>query len=120
MFEKDRKVILDHPNASGIGNAYLPVTKNHDVLALFGSSSKDYSEVDLGDLTDPFNMLFLPMNELVFQNGLYDLTRTPDLSGFFSDGPTCWVGNHFDQQQKRLSSIRIIVGASCKRSCLAS
>ena len=64
----------------------LPVTHSHDVLPLFGSNTRDYNEVDVGDISDPFHILSLPMNELVTVDGKLDETRTPDLSGHFSTG----------------------------------
>lgn len=69
---------------------YLPVTKSHDVMPLFGSTTSDYNEVDVAELLDPFLLISLPMNEMVVYNGdatgKYDLTRTPDLSGNFFTG----------------------------------
>jgi hypothetical protein len=84
--EQERAPAQNFPPGSSNETRYLPVTKHHDVLALFGSNTADYSEVDVGDLSDPFHLLFLPMNELVTRAGAYDLTRTPDLSGRFYTG----------------------------------
>ncbi len=85
-FEQERAPAQNFPPGSSNETRYLPVTKTHDVLALFGSNTADYSEVDVGDLTNPFHLLFLPMNELVTRAGAYDLARTPDLSGRFYTG----------------------------------
>lgn len=84
--EQERLPEQNFPLGSSNEDHYLPVTKNHDVLPLFGSNTADYNEVDIADLKDPFHMLFLPMNELVTRAGEYDLTRTPDLSGNFFSG----------------------------------
>lgn len=67
-------------------DSYLPVTKIHDVVPLFGSNTSDYNEVDLGELLDPYHVLYLPMNELVTRGGEYDLRKTPDLSGRHQTG----------------------------------
>ncbi|RKH04947.1 LamG domain-containing protein [Corallococcus carmarthensis] len=85
-FEQERLPSQSFPPGQSNAAHYLPVTKTHDVLALFGSNTGDYNEVDLGELMDPFHLLFLPMNELVTRAGAYDLTRTPDLSGHFFTG----------------------------------
>ncbi|NBC44014.1 LamG domain-containing protein [Corallococcus exiguus] len=85
-FEQERLPSQSFPPGQSNAAHYLPVTKTHDVLALFGSNTADYNEVDLGELMDPFHLLFLPMNELVTRAGAYDLTRTPDLSGRFFTG----------------------------------
>ena len=85
-FEQERLPSQNFPSGQSNEAHYLPVTKTHDVLALFGSNTADYNEVDLGELMDPFQLLFLPMNELVTRAGAYDLTRTPDLSGRFFTG----------------------------------
>ncbi|MBN9687524.1 LamG domain-containing protein [Corallococcus sp. NCSPR001] len=85
-FEQERLPSQSFPPGQSNAAHYLPVTKTHDVLALFGSNTADYNEVDLGELMDPFHLLFLPMNELVTRAGAYDLTRTPDLSGHFFTG----------------------------------
>jgi len=84
--EQERAPEQNFPPGSSNENHYLPVTKTHDVLALFGSNTGDYNEVDIGELVDPFHVLSLPMNELVTRAGAYDLTRTPDLSGNFYTG----------------------------------
>jgi hypothetical protein len=85
-FEQERPGAQNLPPGSSNETRYLPVTKTHDVLALFGSNTNDYNEIDIGDLTNPYHLLFLPMNELVTRAGAYDLTRTPDLSGRFYTG----------------------------------
>ncbi|MCP3101503.1 LamG domain-containing protein [Myxococcus sp. K15C18031901] len=85
-FEQERAPEQNFPAGSNNDAHYLPVTKTHDVLALFGSNTADYNEVDIGELVDPFHVLSLPMNELVTRAGAYDLTRTPDLSGRFFTG----------------------------------
>ncbi len=82
-FERERTPIQTWPRNTSNGTRYLPATKNHDVIPFFGSNTLDYNEVDIGDLSDPFHLLFLPMNELVTLGGEYDLTKTPDLSGGF-------------------------------------
>ncbi|MCY1021775.1 LamG domain-containing protein [Pyxidicoccus sp. MSG2] len=85
-FEQERSPAQNFPPGTSNETRYLPVTKTHDVLALFGSNTADYNEVDLGDLSDPFHLLYLPMNEMVTRAGAYDLARTPDLSGRFNTG----------------------------------
>ncbi|WP_224247845.1 LamG domain-containing protein [Hyalangium gracile] len=85
-FEQERHPSQNFPPGSSNETKYLPVTKTHDVLALFGSNTADYNEVDIGELLNPFQVLFLPMNELVTRTGDYDVTRTPDLSGRFFTG----------------------------------
>uniref|UniRef100_A0A7S2XPN4 LamG-like jellyroll fold domain-containing protein n=1 Tax=Attheya septentrionalis TaxID=420275 RepID=A0A7S2XPN4_9STRA len=80
QFERERHPSLLMGNETNTRH-YLPVTKTHDVLPLFGSNTEDYNEVDIGILKNPHYMLYLPMNELVTRAGEYDLTRTPDLSG---------------------------------------
>ncbi|MCE9672868.1 LamG domain-containing protein [Myxococcus stipitatus] len=85
-FEQERAPEQNFPAGSSNEAHYLPVTKTHDVLALFGSNTADYNEVDIGELVDPFHVLYLPMNELVTRAGAYDLARTPDLSGRFFTG----------------------------------
>ncbi|MEZ4314128.1 MAG: hypothetical protein R3F14_39415, partial [Polyangiaceae bacterium] len=81
--ERERTPLQSWPKNSSNASRYLPATKNHDVIPFFGSNTKDYNEVDIGDLSDPFHLLFLPMNEMVTLAGAYDLTKTPDLSGGF-------------------------------------
>lgn len=81
--EQERHPSQNFPAGSSNEHHYLPATKTHDVFPLFGSNTQDYNEVDVGDLTSPFQVLFLPMNELVNRGGDYDLTKTPDLSGHF-------------------------------------
>lgn len=83
MLEQERPGLLTYPSGADQSAHYLSVSKNHDILPLFGSNTADYNEVDLGDRNDPFQLLYLPMNELVTLQGDYDLTRTPDLSGNF-------------------------------------
>ena len=85
-FEQERSPVQTLPPGSSNDAHPLPVTKTHDVLALFGSNTNDYNEVDVAELTNPFYLLFLPMNELVTRAGTYDLRRTPDLSGRFFTG----------------------------------
>ncbi|MFY0566015.1 LamG domain-containing protein [Archangium lansingense] len=85
-FEQERTPSQNFPPGSSNETRYLPVTKTHDVLSLFGSNTADYNEVDLGELLNPFQMLFLPMNEMVTRAGTYDLTRTPDSAGRFYTG----------------------------------
>ncbi|MCK8500414.1 LamG domain-containing protein [Myxococcus fulvus] len=85
-FEQERAPEQNFPPGANNDSRYLPVTKSHDVLALFGSNTSDYNEVDVGELVDPFHVLNLPMNELVTRAGAYDLTRTPDHSGYFYTG----------------------------------
>lgn len=82
-FEQERSPAQNFPPGANNDSHYLPATKTHDVLALFGSNTNDYNEVDLGEVRNPFYLLFLPMNELVTRAGGYDLARTPDLSGSF-------------------------------------
>lgn len=82
-FEQERAPEQTYPVGADNTSRYLPVTKSHDVLALFGSNTADYSEVDVAELYNPFTLLYLPMNELVKRDGSYDLTRTPDLGGKF-------------------------------------
>jgi hypothetical protein len=84
--ERERTPIQTWPHGSSNATHYLPATKNHDVIPLFGSNTKDYNEVDIGDLSDPFHLLFLPMNEMVTLGGAYDFTKSPDLSGGFRTG----------------------------------
>lgn len=85
-FEQERSPEQNFPPGSKNDTKFLPVTKTHDVLALFGSNTNDYNEVDVGELVNPFYLLFLPMNELVTTAGTYDLARTPDLGGRFFTG----------------------------------
>ncbi|ATB30566.1 hypothetical protein MEBOL_004027 [Melittangium boletus DSM 14713] len=85
-FEQERAPEQNFPPGTNNETRYLPVTKTHDVLSLFGSNTADYNEVDLGELSHPFQLLTLPMNELVTRAGTYDLTRTPDTSGRFYTG----------------------------------
>ncbi|MFP2929101.1 LamG domain-containing protein [Pyxidicoccus sp. 3LG] len=85
-FEQERAPAQNFPPGSSNETRYLPVTKTHDILALFGSNTGDYNEIDVGDLVNPFHLLFLPMNEMVTRAGAYDLARTPDLSGRFFTG----------------------------------
>ncbi len=85
-FEQERSPAQNFPPGASNQARYLPVTKTHDVLALFGSNTADYNEIDIGDLVNPFHVLFLPMYELVTRAGAYDLARTPDLSGRFYTG----------------------------------
>ncbi|WP_163777226.1 LamG-like jellyroll fold domain-containing protein [Myxococcus vastator] len=84
--EQERHPAQNFPVGSSNEDHYLPATKTHDVFPLFGSNTQDYNEVDVGDLSSPFQVLFLPMNELITRGGEYDLTRTPDLSGRFFTG----------------------------------
>ena len=84
--EQERHPLQNFPAGSSNESRYLPVTKTHDVLALFGSNTADYNEVDVGEILNPFYLLFLPMNELVRRDGTYDLSRTPDLAGRFFTG----------------------------------
>ncbi|MBL9006526.1 MAG: LamG domain-containing protein [Myxococcales bacterium] len=85
-FEQERSGVQTLPPGRSNESQYLPVTKTHDVLSLFGSNTNDYNEVDVAELTNPFYLLFLPMNELVTRAGTYDLRRTPELSGRFFTG----------------------------------
>jgi len=85
-FERERHPSQNFPPGASNATRFLPVTKTHDVLPLFGGNTSDYNEVDLGDLIDPFYLLYLPLNELVTNPGAYDLRRTPDLSGRYYTG----------------------------------
>lgn len=85
-FEQERNPVQSLPRGRSFDGHYLPVTKSHDVLSLFGSNTNDYNEVDVAELQNPFYLLFLPLNELVTRAGTYDLRRTPDLSGRFYTG----------------------------------
>lgn len=85
-FEQEHHPVQSFPRGRSFDGHYLPVTKTHDVLALFGSNTNDYNEVDVAELMNPFYLLFLPLNELVTRGGTYDLRRTPDLSGRFYTG----------------------------------
>lgn len=85
-FEKERHPMLITQNTTTNQKFYLPVTKNHDILPLFGSNSGDYNEVNLDISSDPFAILNLPMNEMVTIQGIYDDRQTPDLSGHFATG----------------------------------
>ncbi|ADO75992.1 LamG domain-containing protein [Stigmatella aurantiaca] len=82
-FEQERAAAQNFPPGSNNEARFLPVTKTHDVIALFGSNTGDYNEVDLGEIGNPFQLLYLPMNEMVNRAGEYDLTRTPDVAGRF-------------------------------------
>lgn len=85
-FEQERASEQTFPSGTSNEDHYLPVTKTHDVLALFGSNTADYSEVDIGQLVNPYHLLWLPLNELITRAGEYDLKRTPDISGRFYTG----------------------------------
>ena len=86
--------------------------QDHDVLALFGSNTNDYNEVDVAEIQNPFYLLFLPLNELVTRQGTYDLRRTPDLSGALfhrlahRHGADCRLG------QRDAAALRIAVDAA--------
>lgn len=82
-FEQERAPEQAYPAGTDNTAHYLPVTKSHDVLSLFGSNTADYNEVDVAELYNPFTVVYLPMNELVKLDGSYDLTRSPELSGRF-------------------------------------
>ncbi len=86
VLERERAPMMSWPPDTSNENRYLPVTKNHDVIPFFGSNTLDYNEVDIGDLSDPYHVLFLPMNEMVTRGGDYALSQTPDLSGGFRTG----------------------------------
>lgn len=82
-FEQERAPEQTFPAGTDNSAHYLPVTKSHDVLSLFGSNTGDYNEVDVAEIYNPYTVLYLPMNELVKLDGSYDLTRTPELGGKF-------------------------------------
>lgn len=91
-FEYDRVPLMNFPTGQSNKEQYLPVSKGHDVMPLFGSHYSDYVEVDLSKLSDVFHLMSLPMNELLYydankyESGVSDLSRTPDLSGNFYTG----------------------------------
>mmetsp|Transcript_37117 Transcript_37117/g.89970 ORF Transcript_37117/g.89970 Transcript_37117/m.89970 type:complete len:947 (+) Transcript_37117:228-3068(+) len=75
----------------------LPITKNHDVIPLFGTNTLDYNEVDVGELTDPFYIISLPMNELITMDGHLAIRQTPDLSGYHSVGTLIGRGGYITE-----------------------
>jgi MYXO-CTERM domain-containing protein len=66
--------------------AEIPATPGLDVWPFFGSNTSNYTEMIFDDGLDGRYAAVLHMNELVTPSGEFDLSRTPDTSGFFNTG----------------------------------
>ncbi len=64
----------------------LPVTPGVDVWPMFGSNTQNYAEFVFDDGLDGRYAGVWHLNEMVDRAGNIDLTRTPDVSGYFNTG----------------------------------
>ena len=64
----------------------IPATPGLDVWPFFGSNTSNYTELVFDDGLDGRYAGVWHMNELVTSTGEFDLSRTPDTSGFFNTG----------------------------------
>jgi cytochrome c peroxidase len=64
----------------------IPYSVRGPSYPIFGSNSRDYSEVGFDDYLDGNYVLYLGMNEQVDRGGAYQRTRTNDTSGNFNNG----------------------------------
>lgn len=64
----------------------VPKTPGVDVWPFFGSNTQNYSEIIFDDALDGRYAGLWHMNELVTNAGAFDLTRTPDSSGYSNTG----------------------------------
>jgi uncharacterized protein (TIGR03382 family) len=62
----------------------LPVSTGKDVWPFFGSNTSNYVEIAFDDGLDGQYGGLWHMNESVTQTGLIDVTRSPDVSGYFN------------------------------------
>ena len=62
----------------------LPVSTGKDVWPFFGSNTGNYVEVSFDDGLDGKYAGFWHMNESIGLNGELDVTKTPDVSGYFN------------------------------------
>lgn len=66
--------------------AQVPMTQGVDVWPFFGSNTSNYSEIIFDDALDGKYSGIWHMNELVTNAGNFDLSRTPDSSGYSNTG----------------------------------
>jgi len=62
----------------------LPVSTGHDVWPFFGTNTSNYVEISFDDGLDGQYAGFWHMNESVTAAGNLDVTRSPDVSGYFN------------------------------------
>jgi hypothetical protein len=62
----------------------LPVTPGHDVWPFFGTNTSNYVEISFDDGLDGQYAGMWHMNESVTAAGNIDVTRSPDVSGYFN------------------------------------
>ncbi|GAA3956719.1 cytochrome c peroxidase [Allohahella marinimesophila] len=64
----------------------IPYSVRGPSYPVFGSNSRDYTEVGFDDYLDGNFVLYFGMNEQIDRDGGYQRTRTPDTSGNFNNG----------------------------------
>jgi hypothetical protein len=76
------RLFFSSPGASTF--AQLPVTAGHDVWPFFGTNTSNYVEVSFDDGLDGKYAGLWHMNESVTPAGDLDVTKSPDVSGYFN------------------------------------
>ncbi|NVK89532.1 MAG: hypothetical protein HWE13_15445, partial [Gammaproteobacteria bacterium] len=64
----------------------IPYSSAGPVYPIFGSNSRDYSEVSFNDYLDGDFIVYYGMNEQLARDGAFQVTRTNDTSGYFNNG----------------------------------
>jgi len=84
--DTDETVRLFFSSPGPTAFAELPVTEGLDVWPLFGSNTANYVELVFDDGLDGGYAGLWHFNENVAPNGDLDMSRTPDVSGYFNTG----------------------------------
>lgn len=84
--DTDETVRLFFSSPGPLNASPLPVLKGKDVWPFFGSNTSNYTELVFDDGLDGQYAGLWHMNELVTKVGTFDLTKTPDSSGYANTG----------------------------------
>jgi hypothetical protein len=76
------RLFFSSPGASTF--TQLPVTQGTDVWPFFGTNTSNYVEISFDDGLDGKYAGFWHMNESVTPAGDLDVTKSPDVSGYFN------------------------------------
>ncbi len=90
----------------------LPVTRGVDVWPFFGSNTSNYVELVFDDGLDGRYAGLWHMNELVDNVGRFDLTRTPDSSGYSNTGTLVGAASFPSKNNGRLGKAIAFDGVS--------
>ena len=92
--DRGRRLFLSSPGAfttmwapfKDVPDLAIPYSVRGPSFPIFGSNSRDYSEVAFDDYLDGDFVVYLGMNEQLDRRGIFQPTRTHDTSGNFNNG----------------------------------